>query len=282
MAVLLYERDALSRQAWLTAAATSIKVYSSNQLIFEAETIYKESWHKLGLKARGERIMATAAIQEQQDLAQVSVENGIQDNEQATPTKTATIVRSMALSDIATDLEAEPGALQSFLEEHNATLIDFGGTILVPETEAVAAYEHYSLVRARQKMQQRFATSSAPTTEEKPSTKQKNSAPKESKPKKPTLTWKGNFKALKSSYKKTLQNALNALFPNSPDEQTIALTDIVNQTDLGKAIVDKISRDPIYTDKARAREQISKTAAELAAESGNQSSVEEEKAEATV
>jgi hypothetical protein len=221
--------------------------------------------------------MATA-IQEQ-DLATQNVENG--QETQLRPDR-AKIIRSMALADIAADLEAEPDALQTFLEEQNATLIDFGGTILVPETEAVAAYEHYSLIRARQKMQERFAINSQTVTEEKPQAKAtKNTAPKESKPKKPTLTWKKAFKVNKSSYKKTIENALDALFPNSQPEQTQALEGIVQGTELGKAYVDKILRAGEYTNKEQVRANLLKAAAELLSATDN-ALEEEQKVEAAV
>lgn len=273
MALVLYERDALIKEAWLTAAATSIKIFERHQLIYDAETIYRSGWHKLKLKAySGERAMAQATIIQDPDLV-TSDPYGTPKSEQViAPTKTATILRSMSLADIAADLEAQPDALQSFLEEQNATLIDFGGTILVPENEAAVAYEHYSLVRARQKMEERLAVLNAPAQKAHPTT---NTVTLETKSKKNYLTWKGEFKIVKSSYKKTLQNALNALFPNAEVEQNQALNDICAQSDLGKAYIDKIARDPIYTDKARARENLLKAAGELAAQ--DQGSGEEEK-----
>lgn len=237
--------------AWYICAAQELKVYQCNELIFDALTICK-----LGGSDQGDRLMATA-IQEK-DLLQ----NGtVQADE---PTPTSKILRSMSLADIAADLEAQPDDLQSFLEEQNATLIDFEGLILVPENEAAVAYEHYSLVRARQKMEERFArTLNASRAVVKPS---KTTDLKETKSKKNYLTWKGEFKVAKSSYKKTLQNALNALFPNAPVEQNQALNDILQQSDLGKAYIDKIARDPFYTDKARAKENLLKAASEFAAE----------------
>lgn len=267
VALLDHELKELKTQAWLIAACTSIKVYCCNQLIFDHHGL----WHKLGEKASGDPGMATA-IQEQQDW---KIDNGTQVLE-PTPTPKR-IMRSLSLADIAADLEAEPSALQTFLEEQNATLIEFGGTIIVPEKEAMSVYEHYSLVRARQKMEERFASLNAPVVIEKP---RQTTAPKEPKPKKNYLTWKGEFKVVKSSYKKTLQNALNALFPNAPDDQMLALADITSDSEMGKAYIDKIVRDPAYTDKARARENLLKASSELAAESNNQSSGEEQKEEA--
>lgn len=175
----------------------------------------------------------------------------------ATTEPTAKLIRSMSLADIAGDLEAPIEDLKAFLEEHNATLIDFQGTILVPENEAIAAYEHYSVIRARQKMHERF---SQPKTKSQPGEPPESNS---SNKKRTYLTWKASFKVNKTSYRKTLEIALNALFPDREEEQTAALYGIKNKTDLGKAIVDKISRDSAYTDKGAAREKLFEAAEQL-------------------
>lgn len=256
----------LLEQSWQVCASRWVKVYQCNELIYDA------CCNKLGGKVRGED-MATA-IQEQVDKAdsvgepdssmrRIETENGaIESQSTGEPDRGAKIVRSMSLADIAEDLEADTPSLQAFLEEQNAVLINFNGTILVTETSARVAYEQYSLVRARQKMDERFAALNKSASPELPSAN-KSTARSETKPKKNYLTWKREFKVNKSSYRKTVQNALEALFPDAPDEQLRALTDIVNGGDLGKGIVDKISRNEAYTDKVRAREQLLKAATEL-------------------
>lgn len=265
---LRYRTGDLKEQSWQVCGCTWVKVYASNELILNSDS----SYNKLEDCIRGES-MATA-IQEEVMLA--AEDNGVTTTDMAppSPNRSAKIIRSMALEDIAADLESSVDSLQAFLESQSAMLIDFGGTILVPENQAIIAYEHYSLIRARQKMEERFALMSAPMGHQ-----QENNFPtasKESKSKKNYLTWKGTFKVNKSSYKKTLQSALNALFPDAPNDQDLALSDIISQSDMGKAYLDKILRDPAYTDKTRAREQLLKAATELAATTDNQSSVEKE------
>ena len=261
---LRYRQIDLLQQSWQVCACTWVKVYASNELILNLCS----SYNGLGEESRGESM--AAAIQEQEEVMLAAEDSELAvDGAPQHALPGAKIIRSMALTDIAADLEAEPSALQAFLEERSCTLIDFSGTILVPENEAVVAYEHYSLVRARQKMEERFAALNTPISVEKP-------IAREAKPKKNYLTWKGSFKVNRSSYKKTIESAINALFPNEPDEQQKALADIVEQTDMGKAIVDKIARDPAYTDKTRAREQLLKAATELAADQNNSEKEEEE------
>lgn len=279
---LRYRTLDLLQQSWQVCGCTWVKVYALKELILNCSSTY----NKLGQNISGEQSMATA-IQEEvmlhADDNELAVDSArtLSDGSRQTlssapeqPAEARTkIIRSMALTDIAADLEAEPSALQAFLEERSCTLIDFGGTILVPENQAIIAYEHYSLIRARQKMDERFALMSAIQPDH-----QENNFPtasKETKPKKNYLTWKREFKVNKSSYKKTLQNALNALFPDAPNDQDLALSDIISQSDMGKAYLDKILRDPTYTDKVRAREQLLKAATELAA-APQQGSAEEE------
>lgn len=265
MTALLHQCLEIEREAWLTAAATNIHIYACNELI------YRGSCNKLELKARGER-MATA-IQEQ-DVAQMDVANGIVEP-QVSHVEESRIIRSMALADIAADLEADTSALQTFLEEHSATLIRFGETLLVLETDAASAYEHYSVIRARQKMQERFALNGA-ATEEKQSAKVTKTAPKESKPKKPTLTFKGKFQVNRSNYKRTIENFLDAMFPDNPADQKKALSDILQSNEIGGAYLEKIVRAGDYKDKQHAKNLLFKAAAELSKSSVDTHETEKE------
>lgn len=79
----------------------------------------------------------------------------------------------------------------------------------------------------------------------------------------------------KTSYKKTLQTALAALFPDSQSEQNKALVDVTNRTDLGRAIVDKITREKAYTNKASARENLFKAAKQMVVQQTEEAPAEE-------
>lgn len=263
---LLSFQSELVRGAWYMLAATNILIYQYNQLIYQAENIND----KLGENAAVE-FEAMVAIQEKMS-ADTVVENGVEEHK----TNAAQIVRSVSVADLAADLEAKPDSIQEFLEKRGAKLIDFGGTIIVPESEAVIVYEHYSLIRARQKMLTRFAAASTQAGGEKPQTKSSAStATKENKPKKPTLTFKGTFKPNRSNYKRTIENFQKAMFPDSPSDQDQALTDIVQQTEMGKAYLDKIVRVGEYKDKEHARVNLLKAAAQLQEKSDEGDRVEE-------
>lgn len=277
---LAQHSDELKSEAWLAAAATTIHIYACNKLIYKGCITYRDTWNKLGLKAKGERHIMATAIQE--NLANnTNVENGTTlETESLEPIRTK-IVKSLAITDIAADLETEIDVIQEFLEEHNAKLIDFGGIIIVSESEAVVAYEHYSLIRARQKMQERFAL--ANITSPKPQTAQeKNTAKAASKPKKPTLTFKGKFQVNRSNYKRTVQNFLDAMFPDLPEEQDVALNQILELTEMGRAYLDKIVRAGDYKDKQHARDLLYKAAAELQSASDNAAPKKEEIVETAV
>lgn len=271
---LLKDRMGLVRDAWYILAAVNVLIYQCNSLIYQAENISD----KLGENAAVE-FEAMVAIQDRVSDANV-IENGTQITE-VKPTPKGIIVRSVSVADLAADLEAQQSSIQEFLEERGARLIDFQGTIVVPESEAVVAYEHYSLIRARQKMQERFATTSTPTLGEKPqATATKNKSEKDSFPKKPSLTFKGAFKANRSNYKRTVENFQKAMFPDSPSDQQQALTDIVQQTEMGKAYLDKILKVGEYKDKEHARVNLLKAAAQLQEKSDDAKNSSEEKAEA--
>lgn len=261
MTALLPHTKEIESEAWLIAAATTIQIYACNELIYKESTTYRDGWNKLGLMAKGESRM-TAAIQDLETTQALDNDGSITDTFGSRPESTK-IIKSLALTDIAADLETESEAIQEFLEERNATLIDFAGVIVVPESQAVIAYEHYSVIRARQKMQERFARHYA-ATEEKPQAKAtKNTAPKESKPKKPTLTFKKQFKVNRSNYKRTVQNFLDAMFPDNEADQQKALSDILQPNEIGGAYLDKIVKAGGYNDKQHARDLLYKAAAEL-------------------
>lgn len=173
------------------------------------------------------------------------------------PDATPKITKSLALTDIAADLDASPEDIHSFLVERDGTLIDFKGMIIVPESTAAIAYEHYSLVRARQKMLERFTNldSSIKDTPDIRSSKPKS--------KKPTLTFKREFKIHGRNYKRTIENFQNAMFPDAPEQQKQAIFDIVAQNETGGAYLDKILRAGDYPDKRHARDLLYKAAAEL-------------------
>lgn len=267
MTELLHQCLEIEAAAWLTAAATTIHIYACNKLIYKSSSTYHHDWNKLGLKAKGESLM-TAAIQDLETTQALDNDGSITDTSRPRP-EAAKIIKSLALTDIAADLETESKAIQEFLEERNATLIDFGGVIVVPESQAVIAYEHYSVIRARQKMQERFALHST-RVEEKPQSKAtKTTAPKESKPKKPTLTFKKQFKVNRSNYKRTVQNFLNAMFPDNEADQEKALSDILQPNEIGSAYLDKIVRAGDYKDKQHAHDLLYKAAAELHSASDN-------------
>ena len=245
--------EELVMAAWLICNAAQIKIYHLGKLIAHGE-LYNQGW-------KGNNEIKSMAIATTTELDQ---------NTTISPAiKASKTIRSMALADIAADLEAPIEDLKAFLEERNTILIDFQGQLLVPENEAVTAYEHYSLIRARQKMQERFSqphNQQLQQLEEQPEEQQEESSPnspKNSIRRRIYLTWKGSFKVNKTSYKKTLLAALEALFP-SQEEQDEALIDIGQKTDLGKAIVDKISREEAYTNKSQARESLFKAAEQLA------------------
>lgn len=252
-------------EAWFILGANKILIYQCNELIYES--VYK-NYNKIGENA-AVGFKAMVAISEYRALDINAVENGTQ----IAPVKStpaAKIVRSVSVSDLAADLEAQQSSIQEFLRERGATLIDFQGTIVVPESEAVVAYEHYSLIRARQKMQERFAAASTQTGGEKlQASATKNTAPKESKPKKPSLTFKGKFQVNRSNYKRTVQNFLDAMFPDKKEEQVAALDDISQQTEMGKAYLDKILRVGEYKDKEHAKVNLLKAAAQLQGGSNN-------------
>lgn len=250
--------------AWLICGAAQIRIYHLGKLIAHGE-IYNQRW-----KGNQEENMAIATETDLQN----------QNTTISPAIKASKTIRSMALTDIATDLEAPTEDLKAFLEERNAILIDFQGTILVPENEAASAYEHYSLIRARQKMQERFSQPHNQQPEEQPEEQQEESSPKNSTRRRSYLTWKGTFKVYKTSYKKTLQAALTCLFPDSQEEQNNALAGIRNRTDLGRAIVDKITREEAYTNnKASARENLFKVAEQLVAQQAEETPDLEEKEE---
>lgn len=173
---------------------------------------------------------------------------------------TSKITKSLALADIAADLDASFEDIHSFLMEHDGSLIDFKGMIIVPESTAAIAYEHYSLVRARQKMQERFTSNNGFDSDK--STRVESQKSK-TKSKKPTLTFKREFKIHGRNYKRTMENFLNAMFPSATTEQKQALHDIVQQSETGIAYLDKILRVGDYPDKQHARDLLYKAAAEL-------------------
>lgn len=254
---LLDDSTHLLGEAWAILSVTRVKIYVDNELIAD---LNQRSCNKLKLKDQDKHpTMATAVITETNADSISSVERPIAERPTNSTAPHAKIVKSLALTDIAADLETEVDALEVFLTEHNTTLIDFRGTLLVSEDEAAIAYEHYSLIRARQKMQERFSTRS-PIQDLAPS---KDTTPKESKPKKPTLTFKKSFKVNRSNYKRTMQNFLEAMFPDSPEQQRQVLSDILQPNELGSAYLDKIVRAGDYKDKQHARNLLYKAAAEL-------------------
>ena len=62
-----------------------------------------------------------------------------------------------------------------------------------------------------------------------------------------------------------MQNFLQAMFPDSPQEQEQALADIVQQNEMGLAYLDKIARTGDYKDKQLAKDLLFKAAAEVKA-----------------
>lgn len=263
MALLPLIKQELIANAWAMCAASQIKIYSCNKLILDLPT--HRPCNKLGIENRTKATMVATAIEN------LALETGLAESAPASK-----VIRSMALADIAGDLEAPVEDLKAFLQEQNATLIDFQGTILVPENEAIAAYEHYSVIRARQKMQERFSQEREAKPKKGKVESDSDSDNNNNKRQKRTyLTWKGAFKVNKTSYKKTIQSAVSALFPKSESEQRAALIDISNRSDLGKAIVDKITRDSAYTDKANACENLFKAAEQLIASTETETESEE-------
>ena len=198
------------------------------------------------------------------------------------------ITKSLALADIAADLDASPEDIHSFLMEHDGALIDFKGMIIVPESTAAIAYEHYSLVLARQKMQERFAPTpqlrNKDQGEKINATTKTRGRPSKGTSKKPSLTesggrknstrhlvFKREFKANKKNYKRTIENFLQAMFPDAEEEKSLALFSIVEQSEIGRAYLDKILRAVDYPDKQHARNLLYKAAAELSKKNDGES-----------
>lgn len=252
-------------------------------LIMNVEEVHDLAQYVLGI-SRMSVYHGTQLVYEYNKLEEISAnietmtvatEKYTVEREQTDESNKATpkITKSLALTDIAADLDASPEDIHSFLMERDGLLLDFKGMIIVPESTAAIAYEHYSLVRARQKMQERFTTGTALYDVKHSSTQASKS---KTKSKKPSLTFKREFKIHGRNYKRTMENFLNAMFPDAPDLQEQALADIIAQNETGGAYFDKILRVGDYPDKRHARDLLYKAAAELSKKNDGSSDPKEE------